>query len=154
MNRSVRVNSLANRMIKILKPYCNKIKIVGSIRRRDKNPKDIDIVLIPKNRINLEEFMKIQGKYLQGGEKESTWKVNGIKVELYYSKSEEWGAMLLAYSGKKGSNIGLRIIARTKGFKLTRYGLFNRKSGKRIAGKTEREIYEALKRKYKSPSER
>jgi len=46
----------------------------------------------------------------------------------------------------------LRIIARTKGFKLNQYGLF--KKGKYVAGKTEKEIYEALGRKYKPAYER
>jgi DNA polymerase (family X) len=154
MQKGNYVKILSKRLIKSLNPYCKKIKIVGSIRRKEKNPKDIDIVLIPKNKSKVEEFMKKKGKYIQGGEKESTWKIEGIKIELYYSNLEEWGAMLLAYSGKRGSNIGLRIIARKKGYKLTRHGLFKRKTGKKIAGKTEKEIYKALNRPYKIPERR
>jgi len=145
------VIKLANKITKILNPYCKKIEIAGSIRRKNKNPGDIDIVLIPKNREKLEEAMSRLGKKLQGGEHESTWRVDGIKVELYYTNSEEWGAALLAYSSKTGSAIGLRVVARIKGFKLNSHGLFNRRTGKRIAGKTEREIYKALGRPYKEP---
>jgi len=152
--RGSHILSLAKRIVRQLKPYCKRIEIVGSIRRKEKNPKDIDIVLIPKNREKLVNFLKTKGKYIQGGEHESTWKIEGIKVELYYTNSEEWGAELLAYSSKKGAGIGLRIVARLKGFKLTQHGLFNRKTGKRIAGKTEREIYNALGRKYKEQWER
>lgn len=147
---------LAEKIEKKLTPFCKKIEIAGSIRRGEKNPSDIDIVLIPKNKNKLEETMKekLNGKYLQGGEHESTWRVENKQVELYYTNEEEWGAELLAYSSKKGAGIGLRIIAKRKGFKLTQHGLFNRKTGKRIAGKTEREIYAALKRPYKKPEER
>ncbi|MEK6875097.1 MAG: hypothetical protein AABX30_00245 [Nanoarchaeota archaeon] len=142
---------LSRELSKNLKDYCHRIKIVGSIRRKKPNPKDIDIVLILKNKEKLEEFMRKKGTFIQGGEHESTWCVKEIKVELYYTIEKEWGAALLAYSSKKGAGIGLRIIARLKGLKLNNHGLFNRKTGERIAGKTEREIYHALERTYKEP---
>ena len=82
MERGKHVLSLAKRIISSLKLYCKKIQIAGSIRRESQNPGDIDIVLIPKNKIKLEDFLMKKGKFLQGGEKESTWKIEGIKVEL------------------------------------------------------------------------
>jgi len=148
------VVKLANKIIRVLRPYCRKIEIAGSIRRKEKNPEDIDIVLIPKSREKAEEVMLKLGRRLQGGEHESTRRIEGIKAELYYTTFEEWGASLLAYSSKTGSAIGLRVVARMKGFKLNSHGLFNRKTGKRIAGKTEHEIYKALGRTYKEPWER
>ncbi len=155
-NKENQIVNLAKYLKEILKPFCRKIEIAGSIRRHEKNPRDIDIVLIPKNKEELENFIKkeVNGKYLQGGEHESTWKIKGVKVELYYTNEEEWGAELLAYSSKKGAGIGLRIIAKRKGFKLTQHGLFERTTGKKIAGKTEKEIYAALGRPYKAPKDR
>lgn len=144
---------LANKIVKSLKPFCTRIEIAGSIRRKEKNPVDIDIVLIPKNREKLEEFMKKKGKYLQGGEKKSSWKIQGIGVELYYTNKEEWGAELLAYSSQFGAGIGLRMVAKRKGMKLSQHGLFNSK-GKRIAGRSEEQIYHALGRKWKKPENR
>ncbi len=146
------VVNLSKKIVKWLEQCCEKIKVVGSIRRKEKNPVDIDIVLIPKDRGKLEEFMKKKGKYVQGGKHESTWKVEGVKVELYYTKKEEWGAALLAYSSKKGSGIGLRVIAKKKGYKLNNHGLF--KGKKRIAGRSEKQIYEVLGRPYKKPENR
>jgi len=153
MKKQKEVKKLANKIVKQIRPYCKKIMIVGSIRRGKPNPKDIDLVLIPKNKEKLEQKMKkFLGKFVQGGEHESTWIVEGVKVELYYTIAEEWGAALLAYSSKKGAGIGLRIIARKKGFKLNNHGLW--KGKKRVAGKTEKEIYKALGRPYKTPNER
>jgi DNA polymerase (family 10) len=154
MERGAKVLNLASHLKKELKPFCKRIEIAGSIRRHEKHPQDIDIVLIPKDRLRLEEKMKTIGKFLQGGEHESTWNIKGTKVELYYTNEEEWGAELLAYSSEKGAGIGLRIIAKRKGFKLTQHGLFERATGKKIAGKTEKEIYHALGRPYKKPEER
>lgn len=149
---SKKVIDLSKELIKFLKPYCKKIKVAGSIRRKEKNPIDIDIVLIPKDIKKLEKTFSKKGKKLQGGEHESTWKIKGIKVELYYTIPEEWGAELLAYSSIRGSAIGLRKIAKEKGYHLTQHGLFKNK--KRIAGKTEKEIYKALGRDYKASSKR
>jgi len=146
------VLKLAKELVKQLKPYCKRIQIAGSIRRKEKNPEDIDLVLIPKDKEKLEAFMKKKGKFVQGGEKESTFRVRGVNVELYYTIPEEFGACLLAYSSKKGSGIGLRMIAKKKGFKLNNHGLF--KGGKRIAGRSEREIYKALGRPWKPPESR
>ena len=156
MKKSEKVLTLSESIEKELKPFCKKIEIAGSIRRHEENPFDIDIVLIPKDKGKLENFMKtkLKGKFLQGREHELTWKINDVQVELYYTNEEEWGAELLAYSSKKGAGIGLRIIAKRKGFKLTQHGLFERKTGKKIAGKTEREIYHALGRPYKKPEKR
>lgn len=146
------VIGLSKKITNYLKPYCRRIEVVGSIRRKEKNPVDIDIVLIPKNLEKLEEFMRKKGKFIQGGEKKSRWRIEGVNVELYYTTSEEWGAALLAYSSEFGAGIGLRVVAKKKGFKLNQHGLF--KGTKRIAGKTETEIYHALGRFYKKPWDR
>lgn len=94
-----------------------------------------------------------KGKFIQGGEKKSRWRIEGVNVELYYTTSDSWGATLLAYSSKFGAGIGLRVIARKKGFKLNQYGLFNRQ-GNKVAGKTEHDIYHALGRSWKEPENR
>jgi len=147
------VISLSKKIVRLIKPYCRRIEIAGSIRRKEKNPVDIDIVLIAKNKEKLEEFLKTKGNFIQGGEKKSRWKIEGVKIELYYTTPESWGAMLLAYSSRFGAGIGLRVVAKRKGFKLNQYGLFT-KSGRKIAGKTEQEIYHALGRQWKKPEDR
>jgi DNA polymerase (family 10) len=150
------VINLANRIVKIVKPYCSRIQIVGSIRRKVKNPVDIDIALIPKNersKDKIEEVLKKLGKFIQGGGKRATFRIRGVKVELYYTNTEEWGATLLAYSSEFGAGIGLRVVAKRKGLKLSQHGLFS-KTGRRIAGRTEEEIYHALGRPYKEPENR
>jgi DNA polymerase (family 10) len=156
MKSGERVLILAKQIEKDLKPFCRRIKLAGSIRRNVENPGDIDIVLIPKDKEKLEEYIrtKLKWKFVQGGEHESTWNIKRVKVELYYTNEDEWGAELLAYSSEKGAGIGLRLVAKRKGFKLTQHGLFDRITGRKIAGKTEEEIYHALGRKYKKPEDR
>jgi len=146
------VLSLSKKVVSWLKPYSRRIEIVGSIRRKDKNPVDIDVVLIPKNeesKDRIEMLLEKRGKRILGGEKKAYFKVEGVEVELYYTVPEEWGAALLAYSSEFGAGIGLRVVAKKKGFKLNQHGLW--KGSKRVAGRTEEEIYHALGRPYKEP---
>ncbi|HTZ41806.1 MAG TPA: hypothetical protein VMC07_01195 [Candidatus Omnitrophota bacterium] len=152
--RGKRVRALAKKIIAELKPFCRRVEIAGSIRRKKENPHDIDIVLIAKSekkKQEIKEKLSRQGKFLEGGSQDMFFRVGGIDIDLFFTIPDEWGASLLAYSGKKGSNIGLRQVAMRKGMKLTSHGLFNRKTGRRIAGKTEKEIYHALGRPYKEP---
>ena len=80
------VVKLANKIVNYLRPFCRRIEIAGSIRRKEKNPVDIDIVLFPKNRMKLEEFLRKKGRFIQGGEKKSRWRIEGVNVELYYTQ--------------------------------------------------------------------
>lgn len=154
ISRGRKVYQLSKKIVGILKPFCKRIEIAGSIRRKVPNPHDVDIVLVAKSE-NFKQKIKDKlikhGKFLEGGSHEMFFRMEGIDFQLFFTVPNEWGATLLAYSGKKGSNIGLRIVAMRKGLKLTNHGLFNRKTGKRIAGKTETEIYHALGRTYKEP---
>jgi len=140
------------KVVKMLRPYCKRVKVAGSIRRKESSTHDIDIVVIPKDKEKLKAFLETKWKCLSGGDFKTSWKIKGIKIELYYTTPEEWGAELLAYSSERGSAIGLRMIAKKKGFKLNNHGLWN--GSRRIAGKTEKEIYKALGRPYKAPEDR
>jgi len=144
------VLNLSKEVFKILKPLSKRIMIAGSIRRKEKNPVDVDIVLIPKDKQKIIDCLKNKGRYVQGGDKRVTFRIRGIKTEIYYATPDDWGAMLMAYTGPFGFNIGFRTIAKRKGYLLNQYGLFGR-GGKHMAGKTEKSIYEALSKKYKSP---
>lgn len=143
------VLALAKKIIARLKPLSKRIEIAGSIRRKVKNPVDIDIVLIPKDKQKIKESLEKIGKFKQGGEKRLAFKIEGVKVEIYFAEEKNFGAMLLSYTGPFGAEIGLRIIARKKGMLLNQYGLF--KKGKFVVGKTETEIFKALGKNYKAP---
>jgi DNA polymerase (family 10) len=151
-NRGEFVKKLSEKIVLRLRPYCRRIKIAGSIRRKEKNPRDIDIVLIPKNKEKISEVMKKFGRFVEGGEKKLVFRIDSVQTELYFTTPQSWGGTLLAYSSRKGSAIGLRVIARIKGFKLNQYGLFRK--GKLVAGRSEEAIYRALGRKFKPPEKR
>jgi len=136
-----------------LSPLSKRMEIAGSIRRMKDNPKDVDIVLIPKN---IGSIMTYVSQYSEGnigrGKSRASYKKGGVEIELYFATEQNWGAVLMYATGTNQYNIMLRTYAKFRGMKLSQKGLF--KNDKMIAGETEQEIYNALGRKYKEPQKR
>lgn len=92
-----------------LKPYCSRIEIAGSIRRKKAEVGDIEIIAIPKpyevglfqsgiaNVIN--QWKKVKGdlpcKYTQRILPE------GIKLDLFFATKENWGLIFAMRTGSK-----------------------------------------------------
>lgn len=128
----------------------------GSIRRRKETVGDGDILVTvssPKTAkrvvdyfIHMPEVIYI---YSKGPTRSSVKLDNGMDFDLRVVPEESFGAALQYFTGNKDHNIVLRKIAIKKGYKLNEYGLF--KGKKRIAGKTEEEIYKTLGLKWMEP---
>ncbi len=120
--------------------------IAGSVRRMKETIGDIDILTeardgerVVKAFTNL-PFVK---EVLAAGDtKGSVVLENGIQVDLRVVEPESYGAALLYFIGSKAHNIKLRTIALEKGLKINEYGIF--RGDKKIAGETEKGIYETL----------
>ena len=69
---------------------------------------------------------------------------NNMQADLRVVKDEVYGAALQYFTGPRVFNIKLRKLAIKKGYKLSEYGLFDRKTGKLIAAETEEEIFKKL----------
>jgi DNA polymerase (family X) len=70
--------------------------------------------------------------------------VKGLQVDLRVLPPDSWGAGLQYFTGSKAHNIRTRTIAGRLNLKLSEYGLFDAESGKRIASRTEDEVYARL----------
>jgi DNA polymerase (family 10) len=73
----------------------------------------------------------------------------GLQVDLRIVEKEAFGAALLYFTGSKEHSIALRKIAQENRHKLNEYGVYKNK--KRLAGKTEAEMYKALGLRYIEP---
>ncbi len=139
-------------------PEVDEAIAAGSFRRKKSTIHDLDIVVrTGKPEIVLKKFAKMSfvKEVLGVGEEKATIiSKKGIQVDVRAFTDEEFGAGLLYFTGDKQHNIWLRKIAIKKGWKLNEYGLFDNKTGKRIAGKTEEEIYEKLGVKFIEPEKR
>lgn len=135
-----------------------KIVVAGSIRRKKSSIRDIDIVIETKKpEIVADKFTKMPfvSKILgKGKEKSTIITKSGLQVDIRLFTEENFGSGLLYFTGDKQHNIWLRNKARKKGYKLNEYGLFEIKTGKKVAGKTEKEVYDKLKVKMLPPEKR
>jgi DNA polymerase (family 10) len=130
----------------------------GSLRRRKETIGDLDIVVLaaPKARKSIvSAFTRMPGasRTLAAGESKASilMKDPTIQVDIRLVSAHELGAAMLYFTGSKEHNIHLRIMAREKGWKINEYGLFDAVSGKRLAGSTEEEMYQALGLPYIPP---
>ncbi len=135
-----------------------KVDIAGSIRRKKDLVRDIDILAISKEPGFMIDYfckMKEVKKVLAKGSTKASILLNmNIEADLRVVPEKSYGAALLYFTGSKEFNIKLRKIAIKKGYKLSEYGLFDRKTGKFIAGKSEKEILRKLGLKYIEPEKR
>jgi DNA polymerase (family 10) len=122
------------------------ISTAGSVRRMKETIGDVDLLVISKNPqkvmdffVSLPGIVKIWGK---GSTKASLRLKEGFDMDIRVVPKKSYGSALQYFTGSKEHNIVLRKVAIDKGLKLNEYGLF--RGSKMIAGKNEKEIYEAL----------
>lgn len=150
-----KAKTIAGIVVEAIKPYCDRIEVAGSIRRQRPNPKDIDLVVIPNDRWNLDLALMRMGNYKMSGMKIARVDMDGSQVDIYFADKETWATLLLIRTGSKESNIRLATLAKKRGWQLkaSGEGLLN-EMGERIAGDSERSIFEALGLEYQEPWER
>lgn len=151
--------TIAESVVRQIEPYCEKVvEIAGSIRRRRPFPRDIDLVLIPRDRAMLDYVLMSlskDGKMKMSGPKIARGTMKESDLDVYFATEETWATLLLIRTGSKKSNIRLATAAKDKGWRLAASGdgLFN-EVGERIAGDTEQSIFESLGLPYLEPWER
>jgi len=145
--------------------------VAGSVRRRKETIGDIDILVTVKTpgqsraaKATAEKVMdyfismpEVIHVYAHGPTKSAIKLKSGLDVDLRVLPPESYGAALNYFTGSKTHNVALREIAIKKGYKLNEYGLFKVKKGKvekRVGGKTEVELYQALGMSYVEPEMR
>jgi DNA polymerase (family X) len=127
----------------------DRIEVAGSIRRWKETVKDIDVLTTSKHPEKvMDAFVKlphVSRVLAQGLTKSSVITEDGIQVDLRVVEDDSFGAALQYFTGSKQHNIKLREMAVRAKLKLNEYGVFKEPGDRRIGGKTEEEMYQALK---------
>ena len=127
----------------------DRIIVAGSIRRRKETVNDIDILATSKKPQKvMEAFIKlpqVTRVLMHGPTKSSVMIDEGIQVDLRIVEEASYGAALQYFTGSKQHNIKLREMAVRAGLKINEYGVFQEPGDKRIGGKREEDVYQALK---------
>lgn len=132
----------------------NKVEIAGSLRRRRETIGDVDILATstnPSKVMDIFTSMDDIDRVLAKGKTKSTIQMDKIQVDLRIVDDNKFGSALMYFTGSQQHNIALRRIAIKKGLKLSEYGVFNKKSNKLLASKTEIECYKKLGLAYIDP---
>lgn len=152
---------IAEGVVALLAPHCERIKIAGSIRRLRETVKDIEIVCIPKRDVDgrpdarftciVETWEKVKGtpygKYTQ------RILASGIKLDLFMCRRENWGLIFAIRTGP--AEYSHQSLARAwygQGFKSID-GMLTKK-GISINIYEERQLFSLLKITYLAPPER
>lgn len=124
------------------------VSVAGSLRRGRDTVGDIDILVgHGESSRAVDAFVSYPGvdEVLSRGPTKSNVRLKGgMQVDLRVVSPESYGAALQYFTGSKDHNVSLRRIGAEKGLKLNEYGLFERDSGRMVAGGTEEGVYEAL----------
>jgi len=133
-------NKISNEVIEYLSKHFIRYEIVGSIRRKKEEVKDIDIVAIQKPESeylfgtetlsqtvsNIDAEGKLSAKNLgkQGaarfldGESIKRFMFKGVMIDLYLADQTTYETIRLIRTGSADHNIRLTTLARGKGLKL------------------------------------
>ncbi|MFQ5829638.1 MAG: DNA polymerase/3'-5' exonuclease PolX [Candidatus Methylomirabilia bacterium] len=126
----------------------NQIEIAGSLRRMKETVGDIDILVTSRDPGHvIGTFVRlpsVRDVLAHGDTKASVRHRDGIQVDLRVLAPEAFGAALQQFTGSKDHNVRVREIASCKRLKVSEDGVFDEKTGKRIAGTTEEEVYQAV----------
>ena len=128
----------------------------GSLRRGKETVGDLDLLVtladgytsqkhVDALAKHILEFPGIDQTLAHGENKVSFTLGNGLQVDVRLLEKENFGAALLYFTGSKEHNVTLRGRANDMGYTLNEYALATLKAEKRVAGRTEEEIYSKLK---------
>ena len=130
-------------------PLVGCIAAAGSLRRMKETVGDIDILATGRDGAavirRLAAYPEAVRVLAAGDTKGSIVVRTGPterQVDLRLVKDAEYGAALLYFTGSKAHNIKLRGMAKDRGLKISEYGIF--KGPKKLAGRTEEDVYSVL----------
>jgi DNA polymerase (family X) len=146
---------LAERIKSELAPLCEKIEIVGSIRRARPEVNDIDLVILPRDirelryRLFLRTTPVSDGPQtiitrLSNGPQLDIWLARPRHVDLIDTTPSNWGSLMLSRTGSKEHNIWLCEQATAMDLHWNPHVGIVDVTGKVLASETEDEIYAFL----------
>lgn len=149
----------ASEIVKPLLAWLQDIKGVrqvtpaGSFRRCVETVGDIDLLISARRGAPvIEQFARYAevAEVMSRGSTRSTVRLrSGIQVDVRVVPEVSYGAALHYFTGSKAHNIALRSRAQRRGLKINEYGVF--KGDRRVAGRTESEVFKAMGLSYIEP---
>jgi DNA polymerase/3'-5' exonuclease PolX len=149
---------LAKQVEEAIKPLCDGLKIVGSIRRKRPTVGDCDFVVkaTDTNWIRIVNTLKKSQVICNGSnviKLNIPFEGNLFQVDFYRANESNFGIQELIRTGSADHNVWLANYSLSKNCRL-KYSNGLLKDGQVIAGKTEKSIFSALDLPCPEPEER
>lgn len=155
----------ADEIIEHINKYAKGIESItpsGSLRRGKETVGDLDLLLtlaegytsqkhIDALAEHILKYARIERTLAHGGNKVSFTLDSGLQVDVRLLEKDSFGAALMYFTGSREHNVTLRGRANDLGYTLNEYALATLKGERRVAGRTEEEIYAKLKLDYIPP---
>ncbi|HKT31651.1 MAG TPA: DNA polymerase/3'-5' exonuclease PolX [Gammaproteobacteria bacterium] len=129
------------------------VTVAGSFRRRRDTVGDLDIVVTARRGTPVMRrfiaYDAVAEVLSEGVTRASVRLRNGLQVDLRLVPEASYGAALYYFTGSKSHNIAVRRIAVGKGLKINEYGVY--RGVRRVAGRTEEEVFAAVDLPYIVP---
>lgn len=130
-----------------------KIDVAGSFRRRKETVADLDILVSCRSPSTLMDrfvaFEDVEKVISKGTTRSSIVLRSQLQVDLRVVPAAGYGAALHYFTGSKPHNIAVRKLGLKRNLKINEYGVF--KGERRVAGKTETEVFAAVGLAYVEP---
>lgn len=152
-----RVLPIAEHIVETLRPFCQRIEIAGSLRRRRPMVGDIEIVAIPKRPVDLlgqlipkrpdlvTEFLSGRiPTFVKNGPKLKQFKYGRFMVDLSLPTAETWGEVFTIRTGSHEFNLWLvQTICPARGVKFHEGRLYG-DGGRLLDTPEEADVFKAL----------
>ena len=155
---------IALEVLEQLKPYCERIEIAGSLRRKKNEVGDIELVVIPLPYSTgllesglasvVNKWEKVRGE-LEFGKTRYTQRIlpEGIKLDLFIAKEGNWGSILATRTGS--AEYSHKILANgwvRQGFKSENGYLY--RNGEKYEVREEEDLFRLIGIPYLNPEDR
>ena len=138
------VDSLMDYLRKV--PGVKDVVAAGSYRRARETVGDLDILITARKTSPLMErfveYDEVAEVLAKGTTRSSVVLRCGLQVDVRRVEQASFGAALQYFTGSKDHNIAIRRLGQQRGLKINEYGVF--RFEKRVAGRTEESVYQAL----------
>lgn len=122
------------------------IEVAGSFRRRRETIGDLDILVTStapdQVMARFTEYPDVKRVVSRGPTRATVRLSGGLQVDLRAVEPDAYGSALQYFTGSQAHSIELRKIAQAKKLKLNEYGVYE--GTRRVAGRTEQDVYAAL----------
>jgi DNA polymerase (family 10) len=132
--------------------------VAGSLRRWRETIGDVDVLVASEDApAAVDAFLDWAAvdDVIESGTTKASVRARGLRVDCRVVVPDEFGSALQYFTGSKDHNVHLRNLAIERDLKINEYGVFDvgdvadegeegQRTGRRIGGATEAEMYEAL----------